>query len=253
VEQLLIEFRRNQDLENYVQLEDYRSAILLALKLDQPRRLLGLFTTVAAKRDAQVSSITGSLAVDEALTTLDTSDTLRLLQHVRAWNASIKSSDVAQSVLHAVLRTRSADEILALGQPVRDGPDFDNDATPVEEEARPPVAAAVAKPSRGVVAELLQALVPYTERHFNRADKMLSQESFLLDYTLSQMLDGFDEDEDVEMAEAGGEAESASDDESVGEESRTAQLAAEDGQKKDRRRAKKRGRSEGDLDSRVGR
>jgi U3 small nucleolar RNA-associated protein 13 len=176
-----------------VQLEDYRSAIVLALGLDQPRRLLGLFTQVAAKRDPAIRSITGSPEVDDVLAKLPLSDTLRLLQHVRAWNTSVRSSDVAQAVLHAVLRSRSAEDILALGNTDEEAPDF---GSQLHEGG-----VKQTKQSRGVVSELLEALVPYTERHFSRADKMLSQESFLIDYTLSQMLDGFEEDGDVEMEE----------------------------------------------------
>ena len=78
---------REQAFTNLVLLQDYRSAIALAFQMNQPRRLLQLFTQVAASRpeedaiasmerlfqdalgtaDAQSGSITGLATVDDIL------------------------------------------------------------------------------------------------------------------------------------------------------------------------------------------
>lgn len=177
---------KNQDYENFVASQDYRSAILLALSLDQPRRLYNLFASVMGDRQ-DATSLTGSKAVDQALRSLPATDLLRLLTHVRDWNTSIKSSDVAQTVLHAVLRTFSAQHLLELDEASRDSSSAgETQATLLSEALRAGSGHKRQqqdnKPSS--IGDLLEGLLPYTQRHFARADRALSQESFVLDYTL---------------------------------------------------------------------
>ena len=106
-------------------------------------------------------------------------------RYVRDWNANAKTSTVAQRVLHAVVKLRRADEIVrafdqtaainALG-----------DLTSTDGAAAP-----VSKGSKGASAlrELVEALIPYTERHLARMEKLI-QESYVVDYLLSEMDDG---------------------------------------------------------------
>lgn len=48
--------------------------------------------------------------------------------------------------------------------------------------------------------EMVDSLIPYTERHLTRMDKLL-QESYTVDYILGEMDDGmFDEDGDLDMS-----------------------------------------------------
>ena len=162
-------------------LQDYRSAIALAFQMNQPRRLLQLFTQVAASRpeedaiasmerlfqdalgtaDAQSGSITGLATVDDILRDLPRSQLAQLLVYVRDWNTSARTSPIAQLVLHAIVRQWDAESIL--------------DAI---EDAR-------ASLQVSAVA-LLEGLVPYTERHYARVDRMLV-ESAMLEYTLQAM------------------------------------------------------------------
>ena len=127
--------------------------------------------------------------------TLGGADLAKLLHRVRDWNANAKTSVVAQRVLHAVVKLRAAEDIVAA----------------FGEEAAFGALAAISegpagvKDSKGTSAarEVVEALIPYTERHLARMEKLV-QESYIVDYLLSEMddgrFDGLEEDEeDIEM------------------------------------------------------
>ncbi|KAF7975204.1 hypothetical protein HWV62_10276 [Athelia sp. TMB] len=171
---------KEQDFQNYVALHDYRRAMQLALAMEQPSRLLALFTDIRGA-DAD-GSITGRAAVDEVVRTLPGPDLARLLRYVRDWNAKAKTSVVAQGVLRAIVELRAAEDVMqAFGDGAGAG------ATPLK--------------------ELVDALIPYTERHLARMDRLL-QESYVVDYILSEMDDGmFDADMVDDGASADTDAE----------------------------------------------
>ena len=209
---------REQDFANYLELHDYRNAILLALSMSQPGRLHTLFASLPSSSSsspgpgsASSSSITGNTAVDEVLRTLPGPELARLLRYVRDWNARARTSAVAQRVLHAVVKLRPAADLarafdaeaalaaassaaatvdLPLGSEGLKGMDMGAGAVPE---------------GRGTTAlkELVDALVPYTERHLARMDKLL-QDSYVVEHLLSEMDDGmFGELGDDEDAEGG--------------------------------------------------
>ena len=169
---------REQAFANLVLLKDYKNAIALALQLDQPRRLLALFAQVAAARpdgDAVRSidqlfaralgtpvpdaSVTGLAAVDEIVAALPQPQLVQLLGYIRDWNTSARTAPTAQLLLHAVVRLHRPATLLG----------------------------AYAKSDKpGSLSAVLDALVPYTERHYARADRMLV-ESAMLEYTLHAM------------------------------------------------------------------
>ena len=151
-----------QDLANYVDAKDYTNAVLLALSMDQPRRLLGLLRDMLSEDQAQT--------LHAVLERLGSNDIFRLLEYIRDWNARSKDSDVAQTVLHTLFKTRSTAQILAAAP----------SATGLE------VGSDNAKASAGNIGDILDALLPYTERHYARADR-LEQESAFLDFMLAQM------------------------------------------------------------------
>lgn len=176
---------REQDFLNYVALHDYRRAIELALSMSQPGRLFSLFKDVASEN--QPASLTGSGSVDEVIRTLAGSDLVRLLTYVRDWNSNAKTSFVAQRVLFAIFKLRTADDIMQA---------FVDEAVGHELTNEKPNADGEKQGSREVLKELLEALIPYSERHLSRMSK-LHQESYVLDYILSEMDDGlFDGDLD---------------------------------------------------------
>jgi len=152
--------------------------------MDQPGRLLKLFTSVRTSEDATDDSMTGSLAVDEVLRKLSSPDLIRLLQHVKSWNTRAGTSAVAQGILHALLRLRTADDIIAAFSP----------------EIIALNAATLPKGKQvDGLRELVNALIPYSERHLARVERLV-QESYTVDFLLAEM-DGFEigEDEDEQM------------------------------------------------------
>ena len=192
---------REQDFANYLALHDYRNAILLALSMAQPGRLHSLFAALPSAEDASPASITGHAAVDEVLRTLPLTDLARLLRYVRDWNAHAKTSAVAQRVLHAIVKLRPADDLSR----AFDAEAAFNAATAVSApDAEGTVAVPAPAEGRGATAlkELIDALIPYTERHLTRMEKLL-QDSYVVEHLLSEMDDGMfgelgDEDEDLD-------------------------------------------------------
>lgn len=141
---------KEQELQNFMRNKDYLNAILLALSLEQPFRLLSLFRNVMEMRsDMEDASITGSAAVDKVLAELGPDNLEKLLIYIRDWNTNAKHADIAQTVLNAILASHSSEEIVSLPK----------------------------------AKELIDGLVPYTERHFQRLDEFITQ-SYIVDYTL---------------------------------------------------------------------
>ncbi|TDL28077.1 U3 small nucleolar RNA-associated protein [Rickenella mellea] len=178
--------QKQQDFMNYLSLHDYRNAILLALAMDQPGRLLSLFQDVCASVVAPrsncgsgMSSVTGNVDVDDALRALQTHELAKLLKHVRDWNTRATTNSIAQTVLHALLKLRSSNDLAlayASTQPV---------PKPVLSDDIP------SNSSEDIagLGNIIQALIPYTERHLTRVDRLI-QESYVLDYLLGEMDDG---------------------------------------------------------------
>jgi len=126
-----------------------------------------------------LSSITGNLSVDEVVRTLPQDELSKLVRHVRDWNATARTSAVAQLVLHAIVKLRPASDIqAAFGSQMRNlSPDKKvggNDKLDVE-----------IKQGDGL-REVLDALIPYTERHLAQTDRLM-QDSYILDFLLSEM------------------------------------------------------------------
>ncbi|KAL1410896.1 U3 small nucleolar RNA-associated protein 13 [Vanrija albida] len=196
---LVAAVQSEQDFNNYLSLKDYRRAIGLALAMSQPGRLLSLFRTVlasASPADVDIDgedtgAATGSAEVDEVIRTLRPLDLVRLLKHVRDWNANAKTSFVAQGVLNAIFRLRSPEDILQAFETttkpeVEEEDDDDDDESDDEAAAEAKKKAAKAIAPTISMRELLDGLIPYSERHLARVDRLV-QESYMLDYTISEM------------------------------------------------------------------
>lgn len=176
---------REQDFLNYLSLNDYRKAIQLALALEQPGRLLSLFRNIQTK-DVEDESITGRRSVDEVIQTLGGSDLAKLLGYIRDWNTNAKTSRIAQGVLFSIVKLKSVDEVIKV---FKDEFRETNFAQAVSTDE---------KTGGMALKELIDALIPYTERHLTRLDKLV-QESYMVDYILGEMDDGmFDDDMDVD-------------------------------------------------------
>jgi U3 small nucleolar RNA-associated protein 13 len=177
---------REQDFANYVSLHDYRNAILLALTMDHPGRLLSLFRTVhssVTKVDESLGeSITGHLAVDQVLKTLPLPSLAKLLTHVRAWNALARTSGIAQTVLHALLKLRPVEDVLAA---------FDGSGGEVS-------SISPHKEDSTSLRDLIEGILPYTERHLGRVEKLV-QDSWVVDFVLGEMDGGLFEEKGTNL------------------------------------------------------
>ncbi|CAG8448620.1 3935_t:CDS:10 [Scutellospora calospora] len=143
---------KEQDLANYLLKKDYKNAITLTMSLNQPFRLLNLFTEILNGRTEGDTSITGSESIDNIITNLSKDDLEQLLKYIRDWNTNAKHFRTAQTILHVILKTFSSEKLLEING----------------------------------IKELLDGLLPYTERHYQRLDRMIT-DSFLVDYTLHSM------------------------------------------------------------------
>lgn len=168
--------------------------------MDQPGRLLALFKTIQSDPLSSAPSISGHPSVDTVLRTLAHIDLARLLKYVRLWNATAKTSGVAQLVLHAIIKLRPAEDIMRA---------FGNDGAAelgvTENDGKLSVTVAGKGEARGPTAlkDWVEAVIPYTERHLARMDRLL-QDSYVVDYLLGEMDDGmFDELDEQEEDFAG--------------------------------------------------
>ena len=178
---------------NYLALHDYKKAIQLALSMSQPGRLHSLFKDVisSSSKDDDQPSIIGDPSVDEVIRTLGGSDLAKLLRFVRDWNTNAKTSTVAQKVLLTIVKLRSADEIIQAFSDETDEKAF-AEGDEVSSSQPPPAT------GRTALKELVDALIPYSERHLSRMEKLV-QDSYVVDYILGEMDDGmfdngFDDD-----------------------------------------------------------
>ncbi|KXH38154.1 WD repeat domain-containing protein [Colletotrichum simmondsii] len=155
--QKLIE--QEQELQNHIHHGSYREAIVLALQLNHPGRLLSLFTSVVTSAP-EPGSLCGLKAVDQVLATLSDEQLFTLLLRLRDWNTNARTAAVAQRILWTLVRSYPASKFSNLS----------------------------VKGARGQrsLKEVLNALRVYTERHYRRTDELVD-ESYLVEYTLREM------------------------------------------------------------------
>ena len=151
---------QEQELENYIHAGAYRDAIILALQLNHPGRLLNIFTNVTTSNSPEQGSLCGLRAVDKVLASLSDEQLFTLLLRLRDWNTNARTAPVAQRILWTLVRSYPASKFSNLS----------------------------IKGSRGQksLKEVLNALKVYTERHYKRMEELVD-ESYLVEYTLQEM------------------------------------------------------------------
>ncbi|KAK9465215.1 quinon protein alcohol dehydrogenase-like superfamily [Lipomyces arxii] len=142
---------KEQELENYVFRKEWKNAILLALSLNHPARLLNLFRTVIAE-NAEKNSVMGLKDVDAVLSSLSPEQLQTLLHRIRDWNTTARTAVVAQRVLNVLLQAYTPEKLLEVQN----------------------------------IKRVLDAVIPYSERHYTRMSDLL-EESYVVDFTLRQM------------------------------------------------------------------
>ena len=146
--------------------------------------------------DEDATSITGLKAVDAVLSSLSDGQLVQLFGYVRDWNTSGRTSGVAQTVLHALLRSYSSERIIEAfegreqmrrEQEAKRLEEMENGVVSSKTEAQEAERRKVAsRTARADLASMLDGLLPYTERHYARADRTLI-ESAMIEFTLSSM------------------------------------------------------------------
>jgi U3 small nucleolar RNA-associated protein 13 len=151
---------QEQQLENYIHAGSFREAIVLALQLNHPGRLLNLFRNVVTTQSPEKGSLSGLKAVDEVLANLSDDQIFMLLLRLRDWNTNARTAPVAQRIMSALVRSYPASKFSNLS----------------------------VKGARGQksLQEVLNALKVYTERHYKRLEELVD-ESYLVEYTLREM------------------------------------------------------------------
>ncbi|KAJ8330858.1 U3 small nucleolar RNA-associated protein 13 [Batrachochytrium dendrobatidis] len=158
---------KEQDLSLLLLRKDYKSAVLLAMQLDQPYRILTILSDVRkaatvsstestdAERvdtDLDVTSVTGSKSLDALIQNLPSETLEQLLLYIRDWNTHSKHVQVTQALLYLILKGYNPSVLIELPK----------------------------------AKEILEGLLPYNERHFVHANELLKK-SHVLEYTLKYM------------------------------------------------------------------
>eukprot|EP00048_Salpingoeca_helianthica_P002746 m.60245 g.60245 ORF g.60245 m.60245 type:complete len:1026 (-) comp12282_c0_seq1:55-3132(-) len=160
---VLVLYRDNSQQQQQLELDDRRQQVEMEQDLQNhlyaKRYREALRIALALKQPFRLLTISRTLVLEERQTALGevfknlTQDELvTLLGFVRDWNTNSRNSFIAQSVLGVILKEYSFASLVALPE----------------------------------ISPILQALLPYTERHYARMDRLLAQ-SYLLDYMCSAM------------------------------------------------------------------
>jgi U3 small nucleolar RNA-associated protein 13 len=151
----------DQKLQNYAYAGNYREAIVLALQMDQPGRLFGLFKSVTETEAPNEGSLSGLDAVDDVLSNLADEQLYKLLLRLRDWNTNVRTAPVAQKILWTIVKSYPAARLAALRPGGKVG-------------------------AKGSLRDILDAIRAYSERHYKRVEELVD-ESYLLDFTLREM------------------------------------------------------------------
>ncbi|KAK5577728.1 hypothetical protein RB653_002675 [Dictyostelium firmibasis] len=138
-----------QHLDTAIRKKDYYSALKLALVLDQPRQTLNIFNSMYYD-DQSI----GESVIQTCIGRLSPNEVVKCLRFIRDWNTNSKFVSISQIVLNAIIITYKPDDLSKL--------------------------------SVGEIPKLLESIIPYTDRHFQRIDKML-QKTYLIDFTIQSI------------------------------------------------------------------
>ena len=172
---------QDQELQNHIRSNNYREAIVLALQLNHPKRLLDLFTAVVnGPREAE--SFTGRKEADQVIAGLSDSQLWSLIKRLRDWNANARTYNVAQHILYAILRLQRKERLLNLRRRRKVGADQNSELV----DAMAQLSTDTGPRDKESVKDVLDGLKAYTERHYTRLEKT-SEERFVLLWALQQM------------------------------------------------------------------
>ncbi|KXS99948.1 hypothetical protein AC578_785 [Pseudocercospora eumusae] len=171
---------QDQELQNAIRANSYREAIVLALQLNHPKRLLDLFSSVVDTDMPDPGSFTGRLEVDGAIASLSEGQLWNLYRRIRDWNANGRTAHVAQCILAALYHIFPKDKLLKLNR-------RRTAAVPQEKDDLSGAMAQLSTQdkikSKESVKDVNDALKAYTERHYQRLEK-IGEERYVLLWAL---------------------------------------------------------------------
>lgn len=142
---------QEQSLSNYIKNKDWSNAFLLALTLDHSMRLYNVIKSSIETNDDK-DSIIGSFSLENTISLLDDGQLVKLFKKIRDWNVNFKFFEISQKLLNVVLNNFAVDKLTEVPG----------------------------------LMKIMESIIPYNERHYNRIEEMVEQ-TYVLDYTVEQM------------------------------------------------------------------
>ncbi|KAI5968981.1 utp13 [Candida margitis] len=142
---------QEQDLSNFVKNQDWSNAFLLALTLNHSMRLYHVIKSCIEANKDDESSI-GSFDLENTISQLNKDQLVTLFKKIRDWNINFKFFEISQALIHVVLHHFAVETLIEIPG----------------------------------LMKIIDSIIPYNERHYNRLDDLVEQ-TYVLDYTVEQM------------------------------------------------------------------
>lgn len=142
---------QEQSLSNYIKNKDWSNAFLLALTLDHSMRLYNVIKS-SIETNEDKDSIIGLFSLENTISLLDDGQLVKLFKKIRDWNVNFKFFEISQKLLNVVLNNFAVDKLTEVPG----------------------------------LMKIMESIIPYNERHYNRIEEMVEQ-TYVLDYTVEQM------------------------------------------------------------------
>lgn len=138
---------QEQQLSNYINKNDWSNAFLLALTLEHLMRLYNVVKAAIGSNDDPELAV-GSKQLEETMKNLQDEQMEALLKRVRDWNINFKQFEIAQKVLTVIVAQLDME--------------------------------------RGNIRKMVEQVIPYNERHYQRLEELVEQ-TYVLDYVVQEM------------------------------------------------------------------
>ncbi|CAI4047793.1 hypothetical protein SUVZ_12G2610 [Saccharomyces uvarum] len=158
LEKTKIQVEQEQSLQNYMSQGDWTNAFLLAMSLDHPMRLFNVLKKSLGESRSRKggkesdSKVIFNEELDHAISTLSNEQLMLLMKRCRDWNTNARTHTIAQRTIRCILMYHNIAKLSEIPGMVK----------------------------------VVDAIVPYTQRHFTRVDNLVEQ-SYILDYALVEM------------------------------------------------------------------
>ncbi|KAK6457006.1 WD40-repeat-containing domain protein [Scheffersomyces xylosifermentans] len=146
-----LKVEQEQNLSNYISNRDWPNAFLLALTLDHAMRLYNVIKSSIEANDDPESPI-GSKVLEETIVKLSDEQLMKLFKKVRDWNINFRFFEISQKLISVILSNIEVDRLIEIPG----------------------------------VMKVIESVIPYNERHYNRIDDLIEQ-SYILDYAVEEM------------------------------------------------------------------